>query len=159
TLARRLARHGLGLSGGALAVLLGGRAATAAVPLPLAGATVRAAAAFAAGPGAGAVPAPLAALTREVLRAMFLSKLKVVAALVVLAGLVAGPAGLCAGRPPGDDSPRARAAAAAKEDRAGKPGRAAEPRPTCAVAWGGKWWPAVVLATRGEKYFVHYTGW
>ncbi len=27
------------------------------------------------------------------------------------------------------------------------------------VEWGGTWWPAEVLETKGDKYYIHYTGW
>jgi hypothetical protein len=158
-LARRLARHGLTLSGGALSVLVARQAATAAVPRSLAGATMKAAAVFAAGQGAGAVPAHVAALTEEMLRAMFLSKLKVAGALVLLVGLATGAAGLGAGRALAEGERPARPASAVQlSGREGWRGPAAEPQATCAVEWGGRWWPAAVLATRGDKYFIHYVG-
>jgi RNA polymerase sigma factor (sigma-70 family) len=87
-LAKRLARHGLLLSGGALAAALAGGDASAAVPARLLTTTVRAAALVAAGQGAG-VATPAAALMNEVLRAMLMTRLKVcitMACLVVLAG-------------------------------------------------------------------------
>jgi RNA polymerase sigma factor (sigma-70 family) len=82
-LARRLAKSGLSLSGGALAVVLA-EGASAAVPAPLAVATVRAAALLAAGRAAGLMT-PAAALMKEVLKTMFLAKLKLVAVAVVVA--------------------------------------------------------------------------
>jgi RNA polymerase sigma factor (sigma-70 family) len=104
-LRRRLARHGLAVTLVALTELLAGLAQAAAVPPPLAAQTARAALCFAAGNGlaAGAVSAPVAALTEGVLHAMFVTKLKtaLVAALVLLlAGLAAGfiaPSGSTAG--------------------------------------------------------------
>jgi hypothetical protein len=27
------------------------------------------------------------------------------------------------------------------------------------VEWGSTWWPAEVLAVRGNQYYIHYTGW
>src|SRR5262245_7210243 len=69
----RLARRGLALSGGALASLLAGSAARAGVPPALAGATVRAAAGFAAG-AVAATPAVI--LAQGVLETMFVVKLK-----------------------------------------------------------------------------------
>jgi RNA polymerase sigma factor (sigma-70 family) len=88
-LARRLGRHGLALSGGALAMTLADRA-SAAVPAALASSTVRAATLVAAGQAA-AVATPAAALMNEVLKTMLLTKLKVMAAtLMVLVLLGAG---------------------------------------------------------------------
>jgi RNA polymerase sigma factor (sigma-70 family) len=82
-LARRLSKSGLSLSGGALAVVLAERA-SAAVPAPLAVATVKAATLLAAGRAAGLMT-PAAALMKEVLKTMFLTKLKVVVAVVMVA--------------------------------------------------------------------------
>jgi RNA polymerase sigma-70 factor (ECF subfamily) len=88
-LRHRLARRGVTLSAGLLAVVLADRAAAAAVPAALVVGTVKAAALTAAGrAAAGAIPATVAALTKGVLRAMFLSKLKV-GAVGVLAVAVA----------------------------------------------------------------------
>jgi RNA polymerase sigma factor (sigma-70 family) len=79
-LARRLARHGLAVSGGALAVALKTHATVACVPRPLHLATLEAVA-------AGVVPDRVAALARGVFQAMLLTKLKI--ATVCLLGLVA----------------------------------------------------------------------
>jgi RNA polymerase sigma factor (sigma-70 family) len=85
-LAERLARRGVALSGGALAALLSEGVASAAVPASLVAATAKAAA----GPLA-AVSVPVAFLTRGVLRAMLLTKIKLVAGVVLLlAALGAG---------------------------------------------------------------------
>ena len=86
-LARRLARYGLAVSGGALASALAGGAARAALPAPLVTGTVRAAALVAAGQLAGlATPAGL--LMKGVLTTMFVHKLKVgTAALMVAVAL------------------------------------------------------------------------
>jgi RNA polymerase sigma factor (sigma-70 family) len=73
-LAKRLTRHGVTLSGGALAAAQ----EAASAPLSLVVATVRAATAYAAGPAAsGTISAPVAALTEGVLKTMLLSKLKI----------------------------------------------------------------------------------
>jgi RNA polymerase sigma factor (sigma-70 family) len=72
-LRERLARRGLALSAGLMVGVLTEKAAAAAVPAALALGTAHAAA-------AGAIPAPVAALTKGVLRAMSLSRLKVVTA-------------------------------------------------------------------------------
>jgi RNA polymerase sigma factor (sigma-70 family) len=86
-LAKRLARHGLALSGGALAAALSQGAASAHVPMPLVWSTAKAAALVAAGQLA-AVATPAALLTKGVLKTMFLAKLKAAAVMVaVLAAL------------------------------------------------------------------------
>jgi RNA polymerase sigma-70 factor (ECF subfamily) len=93
-LARRLSRHlGRTVSGGTLAALLIEGAAAAEVPGPLVASIVRAATLVAAGKAAaaGAIPAPVAALTEGVLKAMVLCKLKIAA--VVLVGLAVLGAG------------------------------------------------------------------
>jgi RNA polymerase sigma factor (sigma-70 family) len=89
-LAERLARRGVGLSAGALAAVLSEGAAAAPVAAPLVAATAQAAVWVAGGQLAAVAPA-VALLTKGVLRAMFLTKLKVVAGVVVLvAALGAG---------------------------------------------------------------------
>src|SRR5262245_1450984 len=77
-LARRLARHGLALSAGVVATVLGQHAAGAGVPAPILIRTAKAAALFAAGPAVtpGVISPKTAALTEGVLKAMFLTKLK-----------------------------------------------------------------------------------
>jgi RNA polymerase sigma factor (sigma-70 family) len=113
-LAGRLARRGVALSGGALAGALAG-GASAQVPAALVWGTARAAALVAAGQLA-AVSTPAAGLTREVLKAMFLAKLKVVAATaVVLAALggiawqASGGRGSAHAAPPGKPTSEAEA--------------------------------------------------
>jgi RNA polymerase sigma factor (sigma-70 family) len=77
-LARRLARHGLALSGAVIATLLSQNAASASVPSPLLASTVKAASGFGAGQAtAGIVGTRVAALTEAVLKAMLLAKLKI----------------------------------------------------------------------------------
>jgi RNA polymerase sigma factor (sigma-70 family) len=78
-LAKRLTRSGLTLSGGALAAALAEGDASAAVPARLVVETVRAAAAVAAGQLAGPT-SPAVLLMNEVLRAMLMTKLKLIAA-------------------------------------------------------------------------------
>jgi RNA polymerase sigma factor (sigma-70 family) len=88
-LARRLTRRGCVLSAGGLAGLLGQHAASACVPLTLVHSTTRAAMVVAEKAAlAGAVSAPVAALTTGVLKAMFLSKLKIATVLLVALGVV-----------------------------------------------------------------------
>src|SRR5262245_8245074 len=84
----RLARRGVALSAGALALLLTRETASAAVPRAPAAATVAAAAAAAG--GAAEVSVTVLSLTEEVMRAMFLTKCKVAAAVVLAVGLAVG---------------------------------------------------------------------
>jgi RNA polymerase sigma factor (sigma-70 family) len=84
-LAKRLARHGYALPAGALTAALAQQAA-AAVPAAVLALTIQSAGRFAAGnAAAGTTSARAAALTKEVLQAMLLSKLKV-ATFILLAG-------------------------------------------------------------------------
>jgi RNA polymerase sigma factor (sigma-70 family) len=104
-LARRLAKCGLSIAGGALAAGLA-QGATAAVPVPLVSTTVQAAALVAAGEAA-AVATPAAALMKGVLKTMFVSKLQI--GLVVLVSAVLGAGGIAfrasgpAEKPPADE--------------------------------------------------------
>jgi hypothetical protein len=95
-LAKRLARHGLGVSGGALAAVLLQNRASACVPTSVLSSTTKAASIFAAGQAAatGAISAQAAVLTEGVLKSMLLTKLKMVAAVVVLMAFVLGGGGL-----------------------------------------------------------------
>jgi RNA polymerase sigma factor (sigma-70 family) len=109
----RLARRGVTSSAALLPLLLSQGAAAARLPAPLFGDTVRAATAVAAhGPNTAivsaktpAVPARVAALAEGVRRAMFLTRVKTVAAFALLLGLLGAGAGTLlpdalAGRPP-----------------------------------------------------------
>jgi RNA polymerase sigma factor (sigma-70 family) len=100
-LAARMSRRlGAALPGGALALVLAPGAASAGVPPPLVGVTVKAATAVAAGKAAvaGVVSGQVAALTEGVLHAMMLSKLKVAAGVLMgLAVLAAGAGWLAEG--------------------------------------------------------------
>jgi RNA polymerase sigma factor (sigma-70 family) len=92
-LAKRLARHGLALTGGALTVVLSPAAASAGVPAPLVVSTVKAAVALTAGRvAAGVVSSQVAALTKGVPKAMLMKKLKIVTAWLLAAGILAGGA-------------------------------------------------------------------
>jgi RNA polymerase sigma factor (sigma-70 family) len=85
-LAKRLARHGLAVSGGALAATLAQNAASAGVPTAVVSNAIKAASLFAAGQtaAAGLISAEAAALTEGVLQSMLLSKIKVATALVLV---------------------------------------------------------------------------
>jgi RNA polymerase sigma factor (sigma-70 family) len=90
----RLGRRGLGLPAAALAATLAQEAIASAPPLNLVGSTVKAATLIAAGQAlAGVVSAPVAALTEGVLQAMFITKLKIVVAVVVGVGIIAAGSG------------------------------------------------------------------
>jgi RNA polymerase sigma factor (sigma-70 family) len=111
-LRHRLARRGVALAVGLTAGALTAKAVAAEVPAALASGTIHAAALTAAGRAAdGAIPATVAALTKGVLRAMLLSKLKVVAA-VALALTVMAAGTVVWVRPALADKP----AAAVKEE-------------------------------------------
>jgi RNA polymerase sigma factor (sigma-70 family) len=83
-LRHRLVRRGVALPGALMVVVLMEKTATAAVPAALALDTLKAAVLTAAGQAAsGAIPATVAALTKGVLRTMLLSKLKIMAAVLL----------------------------------------------------------------------------
>ncbi len=86
-LSQRLARRGVVVSGGLLAMILSAKSASASVPAPLLVSTIKAAACVAADQAltAGIVSAKVAALTQGALKAMLISKLKI--ATFVLLGL------------------------------------------------------------------------
>lgn len=82
-LAKRLARHGVALSGAAVATALAQNAAWGCVPGPLVISTVQAAASIAAGTAvASAVSVQVAALAKGVMKSMILAKLSLTAGLL-----------------------------------------------------------------------------
>jgi RND family efflux transporter MFP subunit len=88
-LRRRLLRRGLVLSAGGLTMLISQNAVSAAVSAILVGPTFKAALAFAtAQAAAGTASARVIALAEGVLRAMYLTKIKTVAALVLVLGVL-----------------------------------------------------------------------
>jgi RNA polymerase sigma factor (sigma-70 family) len=94
-LAKRLTRHGLAVSGGALAMAVSREVASACGPASLVRSTVEAAARAAAGQAAtGLISAQVAALTEGVLKAMVLTKLKTVLGVMLVAASLCGAAGL-----------------------------------------------------------------
>jgi RNA polymerase sigma factor (sigma-70 family) len=126
----RLARRGLALPAGLLAALLIDRVAEAAVPAALVSVIVKAATPFAAGgAAAGLVSARAAAWTEGVLRAMFLTKLKLVTAAALVVALAATGAGLLTQPSRADSRPaqaeKNRRPEAAKDER----GTRAAPQP------------------------------
>lgn len=94
-LADRLARRGLVVPVGLLAVVLSRSAASACVPTSLLVSTVTAASQFAAGPTeAGVISAPVVTLAEGVLKAMLLTKVKIATAVVLAVGLLLSGVGL-----------------------------------------------------------------
>lgn len=106
-LARRLARHGVPLSGGIVTALLAQSGAAAAVPAMLASATIKSAGLFAAGQCAAAASTRVADLVEQLLKAMLIGKLKfmllVVAALTLI---VVGGALFSLGQAADNEGPR-----------------------------------------------------
>jgi RNA polymerase sigma factor (sigma-70 family) len=92
-LRNRLTRRGLTLSAGALATLLSHQVATASPAPALVAASLKFALFTAAGQ-AGAVSSQVASLTEGVLKAMFLKKLTITAALVLVVAFLAGGGGI-----------------------------------------------------------------
>jgi RNA polymerase sigma factor (sigma-70 family) len=89
-LAKRLARHGLPVSGATLAVLLSPKGAMGDVPASVVSSTIKAATALAAGAAAaGLISVKVATLTEGVLKAMLIAKFKTVFVLVGMLGLLA----------------------------------------------------------------------
>jgi RNA polymerase sigma factor (sigma-70 family) len=82
-LRRRLVQRGLGVSAALLAAFLAEQAASASVPAALVQSAVKAALLDAAGKAVGGVPASVLALTEGALQAMNMTRLKVLAAMVL----------------------------------------------------------------------------
>jgi RNA polymerase sigma factor (sigma-70 family) len=97
-LAKRLARHGLAVAGGAVAVVLSKNVASAGVPTSVVSSTINAASLFAAGKVAatGAISVKVAALTEGVLKTMLLNKLLATKAVVGMLTVIAIMMGLYA---------------------------------------------------------------
>ena len=94
---KRLARHGLTLSAGAVAVTWT-HAVSAAVPSSLLAATVSNASLFTAGKIAGLIPLPIIALAEGVVKAMVLTKVKTIGTVLVLvSALGLGVVGMAGG--------------------------------------------------------------
>jgi RNA polymerase sigma factor (sigma-70 family) len=95
-LAKRLRRRGLPLSGGVFAAVLSQNATSAGIPMPLVRSTVKVAALVAAGKAAAdsAVSAPVAAITEGVLKAMLLTRIKIVTAVLLMVTIAGGGVGM-----------------------------------------------------------------
>jgi len=156
-LAKRLARHGQAILGGALAAALAQNVSSACVPNSLVSATVKAASALAAGQAAAqaVISANVAALTEGVLKAMFMSKLRTVTMVLMISALVGG-AGLFCGTQAaeqGKQGPTGNGSATARE--AALPDREAEPAlaelsGTNALPSGPMPWQALVSLDKGK---------
>jgi len=88
-LAKRLARHGLAVSAGALAAEMSQKAASAVVPTSVVSGTIKAAILVAAGQtvAAGAI-SEVAALTEGVLKTMLITKLKITTAVLLAVSII-----------------------------------------------------------------------
>jgi RNA polymerase sigma factor (sigma-70 family) len=93
-LRQRLVRRGLGVSAGLVATMLSQNAVSANVPIGLELLTIKSAVSYAAGPGMGLISKQVLSLTQEIVKAMFLTKLKIVAVVALFVGLTATGAGL-----------------------------------------------------------------
>jgi RNA polymerase sigma factor (sigma-70 family) len=91
-LARQLARHGLPLSGAAMAALLAQSAASASVPAGVVAETINTGCLWAVGKAAsaGVIPAKVAALAEGVLKTMFLTKRLTLSAVLLVTALLGG---------------------------------------------------------------------
>jgi RNA polymerase sigma factor (sigma-70 family) len=120
-LAKRLARHGLGVSGGALGMLLAQNITSAAVPTSVVSNAIQAASVCAAGQAAATsvISTKVAALTEGVLKSMLLSKLKAAVVLILaFAALGIGASALPYRTMADEPPPRASKSALPKEDQA-----------------------------------------
>ena len=110
-LAKRLARHGFTVGGGALVAVFQ-NIASASVPTPLLASTVQIGTLLAAGQAASPllVSARVASLTEGLVKGMFLSKLKIVVAMILVLGAIGAGAGgvaFCGLTPEKDPKPPA----------------------------------------------------
>jgi RNA polymerase sigma factor (sigma-70 family) len=153
----RLARHGLAVSGGALATMLLRNEATAGVPAAVVSSTIQAMSLSAAGSAAaaGAISAKAAVLAQRAMRAMLFTKLKGVAAILLALAAAVGVVGLTYGfkaraaPAPQGTTPPARGAgapAALKGPGAGGPWGAVAGR----VVWAGRGVPEPTPIVPGE---------
>lgn len=132
-LAKRLARRGVALSGGALTAVLAQNAASASVSISLMSTTIQAAILVAVGQTAatGAISVNVAALTEGVLRAMLMCKLKaVIAVMLVLGFITTGATVLTLGTAAAQSDPSAVA-----EERVKSPSKP-EQEKAAFTAWG-----------------------
>jgi RNA polymerase sigma factor (sigma-70 family) len=128
-LARRLARSGLAISGGALAAAVAEQLAEASMPASVASITIKAATRFAAGQAA-ATSVHAVALAEGVLKTMLLTKLKITTGLVLAAAVLSTGAATFAHRAFFDEPPaRAKEKPAVTDKPAAAPAQNKEPEP------------------------------
>ncbi len=92
-LAKRLTRRGIACSGGSLVAMVSAGSTSASAPPALVASTIKAASLMAAGQAAGVISAKVAALTEGMVKAMYVSKVKSVLAVVLIGGLTLGGIG------------------------------------------------------------------
>jgi RNA polymerase sigma factor (sigma-70 family) len=132
-LAKRLARHGLAVSGGVLGTALAQQMASASVPASVLASTIQGASLFATGQAAtaGVVSAKVAALAEGVLKTMLLTKLKIATAVVLVVALACSGFGLLSwtltAAEPRQEAPRAGRKDAPRKDAAREPARKESP--------------------------------
>src|SRR5262249_52881499 len=143
-LAKRLARQGLPVSGGVLAILMSQNAMAAAVSQQLVFATLETSRSMLAG---GAVPVAVASITQGVLSTMLFSNLKTtLSVLFVLAILTLGGAMLTLGNTEGELAAAARVAENTKDTVENKGQEEIKPQKAPALErelekiQGGWWW-------------------
>jgi WD40 repeat protein len=129
-LAKRLTRRGVVLSTGSAAAVLAPGSASASAPSALVASTIKAASLLAAGETSGVVSAKVTALAEGVVKAMLMTKIKSVVAVVLVAGLLATAVGTQIHRafadPPTPEAPPPQVAKADKAPGA-KPEKADAP--------------------------------
>jgi RNA polymerase sigma factor (sigma-70 family) len=105
-LAKRLARHGVAVSGGSLAAALSQTAALASLPTSVVSSTIELTTLLATGKAVSVISSPVAALTEGVLKAMFLKKIMTTTLMVLALSMVAITFGsLAKGQTEGADRP------------------------------------------------------
>jgi RNA polymerase sigma factor (sigma-70 family) len=147
-LAKRLTQRGVVLSSGALATVLAQKVASAGVPVSVVSNTISAASSLTAGSVApGSISIPVATLTQGVLKAMLLSKLKAVVAVVLLLGFLAAGVSVLFARSSAlaNQSPATEEKVKApprQEPELARPGAAL---PDLSGTWQGDDWGTVIL--------------
>ena len=127
-LAKRLTRRGVVFSGGSVAAVLSAGSASASAPPALVASTIKAASLLAAGQAAGVVSAKVAALTEGVVKAMFVTKIKSVLAVVLVVAALAGAAGLIYQTQAGEQPKAKEEQPAAKKDQKTGEEKQAQPK-------------------------------
>jgi RNA polymerase sigma factor (sigma-70 family) len=139
-LRRRLTRRGVVLSAAAVATVLGREAVATALPPALTEATIKAATLFGAGEAAtGAVSARVATLTKEVLNAMWMHKVKTVGVMLLTVCALATAAGAFAYHLLAAEQPQAAKEEPPKAAVKGAEGPKEAPRKTDQEQLEGSW--------------------